>query len=644
MKKILLVSLCLVLVASFAVAKNATNGKSPANLNVQQEVKGNVSDSQLYPIPRATAQPVTNFLAYYDFEAGGGTCTDQGWVSVDITAQVADYFHVTDFTTPPDDCGPGSYGGLVPLEGYQSLWCGICPSALNPWCGYAVLPGYGNGWNQAWCTKDCLVTADTCVTVDYMIAWDSEPGYDGTTLEYTACVDPPNPATEEWVAEGSVNGGAGVYDGVGYALENICVVSGEPSLRLRFHFTADGAWSDEDGLWDTDGAVIIDSLTVRDSFGILVAMEDFEDEAVGDTETQDWESCTPPGYGDLAQLIQAVPTTYQNDPVEEDPCYENFSCLWNFVLGSTTDYACNTPQPSPQQLAVPYVNARDQYISNEIWSPWIPYTGSGAVTDIEFLVYRDLKLDALIFYVWHVRSNVAGCGTSWTDRNFVYYGGGKDWLRVTQPVGDIIEPGATDIQVALGVTDMCLYWCGIVGTGNCHAHAPFIDEVNVYRVVVAGPQWSVRDIDQFHDTFSEDGSIIGTCNADMAQDILPSTSPNITHGDSACVTVSDPEVGLNEDTYTTCGPAVYCYISVDPAQYGTLQKEAPEMRDMHGTCGVVKRYPYVFTTGAAGRTWDVYRMDSVFTVNGGLVADRYCMDFNDDLFVPGDTCWFFYGA
>jgi hypothetical protein len=37
-------------------------------------------------------------------------------------------------------------------------------------------------------------------------------------------------------------------------------------------------------------------------------------------------------------------------------------------------------------------------------------------------------------------------------------------------------------------------------------------------------------------------------------------------------------------------------------------------------------------------------MDSTFNVAGGLVADRYNIDLNDNLFVPGDTVWHFFGA
>ena len=642
MKKILLVSLCLVLVASLAVAKNAVNGKSPSTLNIQNEVKGNVNDRDLYPVQKTGAyfSGGTSYLCYFTFD-NPPNCDTEGWTSWDITAQAGNYFHVDDF-----GAGPGN-GGLAAIEGTKSLWCGLYPTAASPWCAYLSLPGYGNTWNQGFCSP-CVATTDTMVTVDYLVVYDSEPGYDGTSLEWANC-DVSGPTTP-YVAEASIAGGTGIYWGSGSGFESINInLTG--SFMLRFHFNADGAWSDEDGLWDTDGAIILDSLTVSDVNGNLVPTELFETQAVGSNDGTNWVTCTPPGYGDLAQLIPALPTTYQNNPVEEDPCAANFTCMWNFVAGSTYDYACNTPNPSPQQAAVPYVNARDQYISNQIWSPWIDWTdgggASGAVADLVFDVYRDIKLDALIFYVWSTRARSGGgCPSGWADRNFVYYGGGKDWLRVNQTFGDLVPAGSDELQIALGTVDMCGFWCGIVGTGACHAHAPMIDNVEAYRVAVSGPQFSVRDIDMLHDTFASDGTATGICRIDMAQDIRPTASVALVHGDSARVQVNDPEVGLGGDAFTGAGPAVYCFLDVDGPNVATATAnlQAPETRVMAGPPGLQARFPYVFSAAAYGRTWDAFRMDSVYTNNGGLVADQYCIDFNDNLFLPGDTLWHFFGA
>ncbi len=629
MKKISLISLCFVLICSIVTAKTTTNEKSLLRYTPRIGTeRGFVSDHEMYPVQRAAAAGTT-YLAYFTFD-DFPDCDEQGWTSVDLTAPAAEYFHVDDFSA-----GTGN-GSLAPIQGAQSMWCGLYPTTASPWCAYAVLPGYGNIWDQALCSP-CTSTVDTMVTVDYYVQYDSEPGYDGTTLEWANCTPGPGTPITPYTIEPSIDGGTGIYWGAGGPVFESIDIDLTGQFMLRFHFVSDGAWSDEDGMWDTDGAVILDSITVSDGSGIIIATENFE----GAGPPADWVTCSPPGYGDLAQLVHALPTTYQNDPVQEDPCVLNISCLWNFFKGSTYNYACNTPNPSPQQQVIPYGNARDQYISNEIWSPWIPFTGSGSVTDFAFDVYRDLKLDAVVFFVWHLRAvGPDGCASGWGDRAFVFYGDGKDWFRSVNTVGDLISSDATHVQLALGTVDMCAFWCGTIGSGACHAHSPLFDNVELYRVDSSGPQFFARDIDMFQDNFSADGTIVGTCRADMAQDIIYGwSSPRLLPGDSAKVQVDDPEVGLGFDP-TYGGPAVYCFLDVDGPNRTTVPADiqAPEQR------AGLTRFPYVGTAAAAGRTWDYFRMDTCFTSGGGLVWAQYCIDFNDNLFVPGDTCWFFFGA
>ena len=108
MKKTLLLVVCLVTAAQVAGARKAPDEKSLVPRGFKIEPGTNVSDRATYPVPRAAAQNVTTYLAYYAFEdACGCACDTQGWTSVDLTGQ-PDYFHVTAFTAPPDECGPGT--------------------------------------------------------------------------------------------------------------------------------------------------------------------------------------------------------------------------------------------------------------------------------------------------------------------------------------------------------------------------------------------------------------------------------------------------------------------------------------------------------------------------------------------------------
>jgi hypothetical protein len=635
MRKVLVISFCLLFaLSSIALARQAPKGTvekqktvdtgSPLDLDRPLDEQGMFSAAQ--PGTTWICPPTTTD---YTFDSGP-SCVREGWISVDLTEQTGCYWHVADAT----ELNGGDFGGLIVLSGLQSLWCGASPDPLDPiLCGYAHLPGYGNNWDQGWCFK-CIEVPDTEeVYICYDVIWDSEPGYDYTYVEYAtkstcdslASIDdiPGN----DWVQ-------IAAYDGVG-GPTTVCdtIPAGHfGSIKIRFHFVSDGAWSDEDCLWNTDGAIIIDDLSVTAQYAGLYDFEDFEDESPGDTQTTDgdWECCVLTGFGDYAGLYPGLTT------LQEDPCNVDLTCLWAFINGSTVNYACGG---HPEQLAVPYVNARGQYITNEIWSPECAWTGTGSQANLEFDVYRDLPLDNLMFYQWHVRSiDAGGCPGLWRDRNFVYYGGNKDWIRSNFPVGDLIAPTAVSVQVALAVVDMCPFWCIIYGTGACHSHSPLFDNVELYRVATVGPQWSVRDIDLFNDTFPTNGTSVGTGRIDMALDRLPSANPGILPGDSAKVLCSDPVSGLLEpEPYTGFGSAVYFYMYRDPETkpMATTKVEADAFR-----------WPLVDSLLCDGHVWYQFRMDTCFTQlpRGGQVPDAFCIDLNDDYFENGDTLWFFFGA
>jgi hypothetical protein len=569
-------------------------------------------------VPRVSAGYDTTYLARYTWDSGG-VCDPQGWTPLDMTAQTHEFWHVAGVS----ELDGGSFGLLVPLEGVQSMWCGVDGPVTAAedvvLCSYAKLPGYGNNWDQALCLRDCLTGAGG-VEVDMAVMWDSEPGYDATTLQADNC-------DENWV---DVYGGVGNWDGYGTDTLSIAVSDTlhGGNLRLRFHFVSDGSWSDADGLRNTDGAFLLDQLTVRDSSGVRVAYEDFEDEVPGAHEADDWVSCNIPGYGDFSGLYPG------SSLVQEDPCASEMDCVWAFINGSTANYTCGG---WPGQAAVPYRNERDQYISNAVVSPEIPVAGAGSIWEIRFDIYRDLQWDALVLAAVYVRSiDANGCPGVWRYYDYpLRYGGGKDWYRWRVPIDQYIDPGATHIQIALGVRDMCGVWCGVFGTGSCHSHAPLFDDCEVYRVDAQGPQWSGRDINMFQDNFAEDGTLTGTARADMAQDILPSSSIGVLPGDSACINVFGGEtgVGFHVSGDTSSGVATYCFVSVDGSN-----ASAPPHAMVDDP-----RYP-VATVSAGGRTWTQIQMDSTWTSSGGLVEDRYNIDLNDNLFVPGDTVWFFFGA
>jgi hypothetical protein len=560
-----------------------------------------------YPgVQPAPASVDTTEMGFWGFEGGTGVCDAQGWTTFDRTRQTGDYFHVDDFA----GLGGGDFGRLVPLEGSQSLWCGTRANAIDfELCGYATLPGYGNNWNQSFCTASYL---------DFLVTWDSEPWYDFTYVEYDQCDD-------DWQEQFAYEG-----IGTGFASHVVGDSLHTGDVRLRIRFDSDKAWSDQDGSWPTDGGVIVDSLTVRDASGVVLPTELFEVETVGanDAASGNWVSCNTPGYGDFAALFWGMGV----EQGRSDQCVSNISCLWGFFNGSTYDFSCGG---FPQQAVIPYMNTRGEYIRNEVWSPLIPLPAYDII-QIQFDEYYDHIINALVFGLQAVRSVVDGCPGPWYvfDGNFDI--GTNGWETRVFSIGSLIETGATHIQVMLGIRDFCYPLCGLYGDGTCHSHAPLYDNVRLYALDVNSPKWVLRDQDMFQDTFSTNGTVTGTARADMAADIRnPVLDPVIQPGDSVVVTVEYPG-GLDTDSYTATGPAAYLYLSVRP------QGQPGKAGD--ALSGDPLRWPVVDSFLHNGDTWHCVRMDTVYDDHGDVVADRYCVDLNDNLFTPGDTVFFVFAA
>jgi hypothetical protein len=609
-----------------SAAPARTTGTEPIRTS-SSRVEAGATDGSLAPDARfALAATNTTLLASFSFDVGA-TCSQQGWTVVDGTAQVGEFWHVDDFVGA--NVNPGD--SLAVLAGTKSLWCGLRAATNGLACSYLVLPGYGNSWNQLWQTKTCVPVTGP-LDVSFLLEVDSEPGYDYVFLEYTTDCTPP------FTAWRNVGGSSWIYwDGqLGpIAAGGSYSVVGNP-VKVRLRFASDGGWSDEDGNFDSHaGPVVVDNLTVEG-----LPLEDFEDEALNATETQDWEADVVPGFGASYMALFPGSTLLQ-----QDPCVKNLSCVWAAINGSTQTYACGG---FPQQKAVPRGNNEGQYINTEIWSPSIPLVGNGNAINLEFSVYRDMLLDSLVFYFWDVRSiGPNGCEGPWRSRGFLYFGAQKDWFVNTFPAGDMFDLSATQIRVRLGVVDMAGYWC--IDGCSCHSHSPLLDNVRVYRVDIVGPVWSARDVDMFQDTFPSDGSDTGIGRADEALSITASASKTILPGDSARVIVSDPITavagtnpsGLDTDNLggtgnqsgTNGNKAVYLWVHV-------IDNGVPAPANKSGApLSGGPQYPFKDTQIADGKTWT--RIQCWLRV---LSSNTFVVDLNDNLFEAGDVIEFFFGA
>ena len=556
----------------------------------------------------------TYVLAEFDF--GLVNPDPQGWVGVDRNEEDGTFFHVDDFA----GLGGGESGRLRPIHGQKSLWCGSRALPQYPQCDSRCYPGYGDEWDQ-WFESVAFPTVGD-VALSFQIQYDSEPGDDITYVEYKT---------------GS-GGWSELYrfDGVGklWVTKIIPEENLLGDVAIRFRFESNRWGSDADCAWPSDGAVIIDDISIIDSTGTL-DFQDFEAEPVGALTTADgdWSATTIQGYVNLATLYPGVSV------LQEDPCTYKWLYIWGF-FDESLSYNCHTPYPVPDQGTIPWGSPDGLYMKNEIWSPeidWnvdadgnpIPATASSAL--LEFDVYRDLPLDYLLFYVWHIRTVTDGCPSDWKDRDYVYYGGQRNWIRFRTEVADLIPPAAERVQIAMGCWDMCDLWCGIYAFRSCLSQGPLFDNVRLVRIDHVGPIWTVNEFDLFQDSFAADGTTTGTVRIDMASDILSHTNPSVLPGDSTCVTVTSTHLGLDYHTPgdPASGPAVYCHVrDIDPDKSGDA------------ISGDLYRWPVVDT----GDEWTVLRFDSVLAPGGAAVENRFCVDLNDDLYAPGDTVWFYFSA
>ena len=568
-------------------------------------------------VPAAAAVD-TYCVVWYDFE----TFDWQGWSVIDETAQIDTFFHVDDFA----GLGGGDYGRLVPIEGTKSAWCGVRPGNDFYMCTWQNAPGYGNGWDQALQTG--LFSYRGMLIWSYHGVFDSEEKWDLTHVEYSA--------GGEWIRILSVDG---VLDTV--AVHTL--IAPLAATKLRFHFLSDGAWSDQDGLYDTDGACIIDSITVADLDGVI-HFEDFESAETGGFDTDFWH-CRPGSepfgsYTGLATNLQ-----------DKDPCGHNMTAQIVFFIGSpwmSDDYPGMPVTPfcagaggilppcqdvtvvSPVIDMTRYSGGCDEVQDQDIPPGKLPELGGVLY---RFAVYRDLPMQNLVFYNWAVRNIVDGCPGQWRKRTSVYYGGEREYVQVTQNVSDLISED--QVQVRLAAYCMCDVWYGTYGNCEEHTPAPYFDNVRIYRYSTAGPQWSVRNLDLFQDTFPQDGGDMESfCRADMANDIAPSSEfSRIDPGDSAVVQVGG-WLGSDPDTLPTGEAMVYFHCNVHfLGPDGKPDLTGPQLE---GTYGI--------WLSTAGSGWDIFLCEPAAFSSGNIAPDKYCIDLNDSLFTRGYMVEYYFKA
>jgi hypothetical protein len=625
MQRLAIAVACAILALSLSTPLSA---RDPARLGLRPAVPWtetelpHLEDPNLRELNMMEAAVDTYCIVWYDFE----TMNWQGWTRLDRTAQQGTFFHVDDFA----GLGGGDFGGLVPLEGTKSMWCGVRSSESAPYvCGFLNAPGYGNDWDQELRTGPRSFVG--IIGLSYKLSWDCEPDYDYVRIQYDA-------GNGDWQTLASYTGDSAVVDQVSLATT-------QAATKLRFHFDSDGAWSDEDGLHNTDGACIVDSIRVWDSSGYF-NFEDFETAAVGALGAGIWEARPGIAFGLYSGL------KYNLSIGDRDPCNVNFSTQIVFFIGSpvaSTGYPglydtpfCKGPggvkAPCQDEAAVSpvidlnkYSTGCNEYQDGTIAPADLPLLGG---LRLKYTVYVDNPAANLVLWNWEVRGiDDDGCPGPWLSQNFLYW----YWENgvYTFSTVDLSAFVTSDkLQVSLGIYDMCDVW--YLQNGNCaqHTPAPWYDNVRLYRYKSEGPQWSYRDIDLFQDNFPDEEFVLESyVRADAANDINTNDYPVIRPGDSVVVECRSPlGGGLAADPGG--GPAIYMhvkctYIGPVPA------KPALSGPSLQGTYGAYK---------SDDGTWTIIQGDTAAVLAPGNDPYRYMFDLNDSLFTRGYQIDYYFTA
>jgi len=417
-------------------------------------------------IPSEAPPALVTNLASYDFDDGMGGPDPQGWFSIDLSAQTDTFSHVDDFAGLPAE--------WAPIEGTKSYWVGTRGEGPE-FCNWVNPPGYGNNWSEHLESVPFSAVGD--VTLSYKLSYDTEAGYDLLYVDYLSKSNRWN----ELVEYAGPIFFLGRADTVGTHI--IPADSLDGSVRFRFKFESDVYGSDEDGVFvnpDTDGAALIDSITVSDSNGII-EYEDWEGTAVGSRVSADgnWFSGSTSYFGEWAGLFDG------STVVQEDAATMNSTYFWGFFNGSPDTYACGG---FPGQASIPLQPASgyawpQTLIKNGIVSPVIdlsrdpngdPVPGPPDQVVISYDVYVDAVPNNQVFYGMGVRFfYIDGCfSATWGTRDPLNTGPQKAWHRQEHPIN--VRTGWTHVQIMLYAVDY-----GDDGVHTCNSHAPMFDNVTV---------------------------------------------------------------------------------------------------------------------------------------------------------------------
>lgn len=415
----------------------------------------------------------------------------QGWTGLDLTDE-SNAWRVSTFNAE----NLGGHG-----SGNHAMWVGYSDAERPSW---ATPPGYGNNWDMSleWSSGPLVnPAAGQTVVLDFLFNLDVEPGYDFVRVDYES------QGTWKNVLEmdGTTRALSGQFlaPGEAYRAQSPLPIvyaggdysgAGSNEIRLRIRFESDGAWSDEDGLWDTDGAIQVDDISISWTDGGVAqqVVEDFEGTSFA------WTGSEVPFAGDFARVFPRF--------TDIDPCRDNDSPVIGFIddgtppandpagrstggsLSPTWDYGI------PGGWVVNYTGGLSlgfTSLNNAVVSPPIAWDVPGSCDDEGDVVRLYFEADLFLHTpgsvlptgMWRTSSDGGANWSGWTPRGLWPLGSGS-WVRfITAPFPLEMSPPPTHVQVAFVARDLSEFWA----LPQDASAAPVFDNVRVLKLRVHGP-------------------------------------------------------------------------------------------------------------------------------------------------------------
>jgi hypothetical protein len=578
----------------------------------------------------------SSFSAYASanpFKAAGLHTLMEGWVGVDNTFSLLPYFRRISGAVGEPACV---------ITGIGSMYAGVFASEANALC-YAGGSGYGNSWFVC-ITHDTNFshTAGLSVTLSYKYVNDTEPGWD-----YSYVYVDTSGAGDDVAATfytGPASGTAALT-----LLEGTDMRSDSGPFNVKFCIQADGAYSDEDGLYATTCPLVIDDVEIKDGLTVIHTAN-FE-------TTNDGWVLAPASEGAGGEWSNLVS---QSDlPAVLTPCGCDFTKDGKDTVLVFEDLT---------------VGGHGLYQDNVAMSPWIDLLAYGRVgAPQKFFRYDGYFELPLLNYVfvqtvaqWYpeVCANTGKIITSSiTSDGFVRYFGGIPTCRQYIPGADsavylsfatVISGGAEQLRIGVGEISYCRYYGNCSGVSNS---TPWIDNVAFGAAGIPGaPVISARTIDTPQDSFPENGTLrINAAGRIDCNNIKgPSTpEPNSSTGDTLTVNGAaggaEVYVQFGVDPGPGCAAAVATWLAGNP---GLVFQE---------TKGGLNWYAARIDTAEQGGSTGVNKWMTTYFEGAGLVGNDTDRDpndldpqgqqtrlvndiFPDNLFTPGTRINLFYKA